>query len=151
MWWPLISFCLREANAKVNQCRTCSLSFRLHPRYRKLNLNHLYFADDLMLFSKGDSTLIKLLCDCLEKFAIVSGQHANKSKFAIYATGLPKSLTDVMSIQMDLSLGNMSFRYLGITLISKKIYVVDCDAVIDKMTARFLLWYCKNLSYVARL
>lgn len=69
-------------------------SFRFHPRCRKLKLNHLCFSEDLMLFSKGDSNSIKLLCDCLDKFAMVSGLYANKSNSTIYLASLPQPLRD---------------------------------------------------------
>lgn len=42
--------------------------FKFHPRCRKIKLTHICFADDLMLFSKGDPHSISLLCQCLDGF-----------------------------------------------------------------------------------
>lgn len=123
--------------------------FKFHPSCRKLRLNHLCFADDLMLFSKGDIDSIPVLCQCLDKFASTSGLHANKNKSSIYIVGLPLEVREDIALQMSLPLGNLPFRYLGIPRTSKKISAVDCDVLIDKMTARLRLLYCKNLSYAA--
>ena len=53
-------------------CLMLNPQFKPHPRCRQLKLNHLCFADDLMLLCKGDLTSIKLLCHTLEGFAQTS-------------------------------------------------------------------------------
>ena len=103
------------------------------------------------MFSKGDIDSIRVLCQYLDKFASTSGLHANKNKSAIYIAGLPLEVREDIALQMSFPLGNLSFRYLGIPLTSKKISATDYDVLIDKMTARLRLWYCKNLSYAAQL
>ena len=58
--------------------------FNFHPRCSKLKLNHLVFADDLMLFYKGDLQSIKLLTQGVKTFSTSSGLVANNSKSGIY-------------------------------------------------------------------
>ncbi|KAK6160206.1 hypothetical protein DH2020_003587 [Rehmannia glutinosa] len=54
--------------------------FAYHPKCAKLNITHLAFADDLMLFSKGDCNSVGVLLDCLNKFSRCSGLRANLNK-----------------------------------------------------------------------
>jgi len=42
--------------------------FEYHPHSNKLGLTHLMFADDLLLFCKGDLTSIQILNDALSAF-----------------------------------------------------------------------------------
>lgn len=53
--------------------------FKFHPQCKGLKLNHLCFADDLMLFSKGDTTFVQILRDYIDSFAASSSLHANAS------------------------------------------------------------------------
>ena len=64
-------------------------SFNFHPRCKTIKLSHLCFADDLMLFCKGDILSVQVLCKCLDIFAHTSNLQANSSKFALYTTGVP--------------------------------------------------------------
>ena len=41
--------------------------FNFHPKCAALNIYHLAFADDLILFTRGDVTSVNLIMDCLEK------------------------------------------------------------------------------------
>lgn len=43
--------------------------FRYHPRYKSLGINHLCFADDLILFSNGDYKSINMILQRIELFA----------------------------------------------------------------------------------
>lgn len=88
---------------------------------------------------------------CLDSFAANSGLHANKSKSALYLAGLPQGVKEDFASQMNLPLGALPFKYLGIPLTSKKIFAADSNSLIDKMTSRLRLWYCKNRFYAARL
>ena len=63
--------------------------FKFHPGCKNFKLNHLCFADDLMLFCRGDITSAQILCNCLDTFAASFSLHANASKLAIYLAGIP--------------------------------------------------------------
>lgn len=71
-----LSRCLMELNQNKY--------FQFHPRCRKVGLTHLCFADDLLLFTKGNSKSIQQVQKILDRFAAVSGLKANPSKSCIY-------------------------------------------------------------------
>ena len=43
--------------------------YGFHPRCRRTKLTHLCFADDLMLFCKGDISLVRVLYECIQSFS----------------------------------------------------------------------------------
>nr|GEY90479.1 hypothetical protein [Tanacetum cinerariifolium] len=47
--------------------------------------------------------------------------------------------------------GKLSVRYLGIPLLSKRLYVNDCYVSVDKVKKRILNWKNKLMSFVGRL
>ena len=106
-------------------------SFHFHPRCKRLKLNYLCFADDLLLFSKGEEVSIKLLYQCLDKFAVFSGLYANHPKSAIYLAGVPLPGKVQLAARMNLPLGTLPFRFFGVPLTAKKISAADCDVLID--------------------
>lgn len=61
-----------------------SREFHYHPRCKKLNITHVCFADDLLLFSRGDSQSVRSLFTAFEKFSTASGRKANLNKSSIY-------------------------------------------------------------------
>lgn len=52
-------------------------SFKYHPKCKSILLDHLAFADDLMLVSKADYNSPLLLKKCFDEFYVVSGLSAN--------------------------------------------------------------------------
>ena len=55
-------------------------------RYRcaSLEFNYLIFADDLMLFCKGDISSVILMVRAMRAFSLASGFHANNDKTTLY-------------------------------------------------------------------
>lgn len=62
--------------------------FHFHPRCKKIGLIHVCFADDLLLFTKGDTSSIHQLIEVLDKFAKASGLKANHLIINIYFGGV---------------------------------------------------------------
>ena len=62
--------------------------FKFHPRCSKIKLNHLAFADDLMLFCKGDLQSISILIRTVDYFSSCFVLKANNSKSGIYLAGV---------------------------------------------------------------
>ncbi|VFQ84375.1 unnamed protein product [Cuscuta campestris] len=61
--------------------------FSYHKDCAALGITHLAFADDLMLFSRGDFHSVQVLMDVLDQFSRVSGLTLNPTKSNIFLTG----------------------------------------------------------------
>lgn len=55
---------------------------------KRFNITHLSFANDLLMFSRGDLTLVKLLHDKFSIFTSTSRLQENLSKSGIYYGGV---------------------------------------------------------------
>ena len=63
----LFVLCLEYLSRSLNQLKD-SRDFNFHPRCQGLNITHLAFADDLILFSRGDVASVQLMLDKLGSF-----------------------------------------------------------------------------------
>ncbi|XP_070013797.1 uncharacterized protein [Nicotiana sylvestris] len=63
-------------------------NFNYHPRCDKLQVVQLGFADDLLLFCRGDTISVKLLYDCFLNFSQASGLKVNQSKSSVFFGGV---------------------------------------------------------------
>lgn len=66
--------------------------FCFHYRCKSLKLNHLIFADDLMLFCKGGVKSVTLMARALKAFSNASGMKANNEKSVIHFSNVPKEM-----------------------------------------------------------
>lgn len=62
--------------------------FRYHPKCQRMQLNHVCFADDLMLFYRGDVESALCLKRKLEIFLAASGMSVNLLKSEIFLAGV---------------------------------------------------------------
>ena len=120
-------------------------------RCSKIQLNHLAFVDDLMLFCKRDNQSIKILTQGVELFPSSSNLFANNTKSGIYLAGVTNEVRDHAASILDFSFEHLPIKYLGMPLTAKRYTVVDCEYLVDKMTVRIRSWIARNLSYTARL
>ncbi|XP_062076508.1 uncharacterized protein LOC133781498 [Humulus lupulus] len=125
--------------------------FQFHPRCKSLALTHLCFADDLLLFCKGDYVSATLLLRGFKLFSNSSGLKANLGKSAVYGAGMDTysfdRIVDISGYQKSL----LPFKYLGMQICSKMITRADFDCLVDKMTKRIKVWSSRNLSYAGRM
>lgn len=62
--------------------------FKYHHRCSKLNLTHLCFADDLLIFSEANLVSTSIIKQVLEDFEQLSGLKANLSKSSLFCSGV---------------------------------------------------------------
>ncbi|XP_062100242.1 uncharacterized protein LOC133806128 [Humulus lupulus] len=125
--------------------------FKYHDRCATLKLNHLCFANDLLLFCNGDYISILLMLRGLKLFSNTSGLFPNASKTAVYYHGMPATEVERVLDVSGYTRSNLPFRYLGIPIYSKKISAAECKSILEKMTSRVQLWSTRNLSYMGRV
>lgn len=85
---PLLFVIGMEYLSRILKVAGGNEGFSFHPRCLKMKLNHLVFADDLMMFYKGDLHSIMILKRGVETFSDSSGLCANNSKSGIYRAGV---------------------------------------------------------------
>ncbi|XP_020245045.1 uncharacterized protein LOC109823170 [Asparagus officinalis] len=96
-------------------------SFKFHPKCGRLNITHLIFADDLLLFCKGGLSSIQKLYQCVTSFSEVSALKANPNKCAIFYEGVTEPVKDNIKEFLGFTEGSMPIRYLGIPLVCKRL------------------------------
>ncbi|XP_062100393.1 uncharacterized protein LOC133806289 [Humulus lupulus] len=125
-------------------------SYKFHDWCASLKLNHLCFADDILLFSHGDFISILWMLRGLKLFSKTSGLFPNEAKSAIYCSGMCESEIERVVSASGFTQSSLPFRYLGIPICSKRISNAECGIILDKMVARIKQWSSRNLSYSAR-
>ncbi|XP_040956192.1 uncharacterized protein [Gossypium hirsutum] len=93
---------------------------------RNLRLTHLCFADDLLIFTKGN----------LESILVV-GVVSIELLSIVETTGL--------------KIGTLPVRYIGIPLVTRSLENGNCDSLEEKITKCIQSWASRCLSYAGRL
>uniref|UniRef100_A0A803PSJ0 Reverse transcriptase n=1 Tax=Cannabis sativa TaxID=3483 RepID=A0A803PSJ0_CANSA len=88
--------------------------FKFHDICAFLKLNHMCFADDLLVFCNGDFISVMLLLKGLKLFSTSSGLLPNEQKTAIYCSGMPESEVSRILEASNFTRSSLPFRYLGI-------------------------------------
>lgn len=147
---PLLFVICMEYLSRLLMYAGLQKNYLFHYRCKKLALNHLVFADDLIIFSKGDYDSILWNLRSLATFAASSGLCANAGKSAIYSCNMDRSILDRIIQETGYSEDTLPFSYLGVKISAKKLNKDDCQFLIDRIVARIRSWGSRTLSYAGR-
>ncbi|KAH0768980.1 hypothetical protein KY290_012961 [Solanum tuberosum] len=125
--------------------------FKFHPRCAKLIITHLSFADDLIMFSRGDMKSVAALQECFMQFSNASGLKANLGKSCAYFRGMQAQVKEDILHHLGYSSGKLPFKYLGVPLSTKKLLVMEWQSLIEKIISRISSWTTKKLLYAGRV
>lgn len=116
-----------------------------------MKLTHLCFADDLLLFTKGDVTSVQQVMRALDKFASASSLKANNLKSYIYFGGVdPVTKQEILNIS-GMNEGSLPFKYPVLPLSAQKLSVAQCQPLVQKILQRINCWASKLLSYACSI
>ncbi|XP_074300630.1 uncharacterized protein LOC141631922 [Silene latifolia] len=148
---PLLFTLCMEYLSRILTCATGKLKFHYHPLCKQLKLSHLMFADDLLMFCKGDAASMMVLLRAFSSFSLASGLKMNSTKSEVYFNGVPATLRkDILSISGFIE-GQLPFKYLGVPITAGRLKKNDCAVLIDKIVERIRSLGAKKLSYAGRL
>ncbi|XP_074278553.1 uncharacterized protein LOC141602142 [Silene latifolia] len=148
---PLLFTLCMEYFTRIIDCATEKLPFHFHPLCKPMRLTHLMFADDLLLFCKGDAQSIMVLLRAYESFSRASGLKMNPQKSCAYFNGVPSGLKKEILSVSGIKEGSLPFKYLGVPITAGRLKKSDCGVLIDKIVERIRCLGAKKLSFAGRL
>lgn len=90
--------------------------FGFHPKCHNLRITHLTYADDFLVFSKGDVQSVSLIMNCLNEFGYMAGLRVKQLKSNIYMAEVDDYTRYSILNVTGFSCGYLPFRCLGILL-----------------------------------
>jgi hypothetical protein len=125
--------------------------FKYHHRCSRMNITHLCFADDLLLFSEASLSSISVIKAALLEFEGLSGLRTNPSKSSFFCSGVSDRLKASLLQDLQMREEKLHVRYLGVPLISSKLSAGNCRVLVEKIASCINSWSSKKLSFAGRL
>ena len=148
---PYLYVILNNVLSKMLNKAEHAQQFGYHPQCREVQLTHLSFADDILVFTDGTVRSLRGVLAVMYQFTGISGLHINATKSSIFATGQNINLLLAEAAQIEITVGHFPVRYLGMPPTTKALTKQDYEPLIDKVRGRMLSWRNKCLSYAGRL
>ncbi|CAK8543759.1 unnamed protein product [Lathyrus sativus] len=126
-------------------------NFNYHAKCEKLKITNLTFADDVLLFCRGDCISLQMILRTFRDFSNSTGLIMNPNKCRIYFGGLDNEKRRMMKELSGFQEGTLPFKYLGIPLSGKKLNINHFMPLVDRIVARIHHWSSKLLSYARRI
>lgn len=123
-------------------------SFGFHPKCKRTSTISLLFADDLLVFYKGDEVLVRHVQAQIHKFSEAYGLMANEEKSVVYF-GVDNHTQEEITHILNMPLGEFPFRYLGVPLSHKTLTIIQFMPLVDRITQKIKHWICRALSFAA--
>lgn len=126
-------------------------NFNYHWRTKELKLSHLIFADDLLLFCKGDQHSISAMLNSVNRFSAVSGLFPNPAKCLCFFSNVSEEVMHTTLHSTGFQLGEFPIKYLGLPLISSSLKTADCIPLVQRLCAKIDSWTSRFLKLAGRL
>ena len=147
---PLLFVLAMEYFSRIMHKASTLPNYKHHPHCKPLNLTHLMFADDLIIFGKADPPTIQIMKEALDHFSCSTGLVANLHKSQIFLGGCPTSLHNHCIQTIGFQEGSLPMNYLGIPITASRLSKLECSTLVEKITARVHIWATRNLSFAGR-
>ena len=121
-----------------------------HPKCKNIDLTHLCFADDLMVFADGTRNSIEGILRVFDAFDRMSGLKISMEKSTLFMAGNMQKREEILR-DFQFATGSLPVRYLGLPLLTKRMIVLDYLPLIEKIRKRVSSWTGRFLSYAGRL
>ncbi|GAU46322.1 hypothetical protein TSUD_401930 [Trifolium subterraneum] len=113
--------------------------------------SHSFYADDLLVFCKGNLSGLKALKDLFDKYAMESGQVINTSKSTIFSGSITHGRLNLIVQLLNFKLGSLPFNYLGVPIFQGTRKTCHLQPVADKIKLKLSAWKASLLSIAGRV
>ncbi|XP_059278022.1 uncharacterized protein LOC132032416 [Lycium ferocissimum] len=100
--------------------------FEYHTKCKGIKLNHLCFADDILLFCKRTYQSVLLLLRGLQTFTNAFELSTNAGKSNIFLANMEGQHLELCKVT-GYKKGTLPFRYLGVPVSARKLSALDCE------------------------
>ncbi|XP_019257651.1 PREDICTED: uncharacterized protein LOC109235858 [Nicotiana attenuata] len=144
---PSLFVICAEFLSRINHIASLNAFKAFHMNKKGPIINHLAFADDIILFSSGCRKSLGLLMEALTDYERVSGKLVNKQKscFILNPNAQPEEISRVESI-IGMEHKALPIKYLGCPLYVGMKKIVIFSEMITKVINKILGWHTKFLS-----
>lgn len=144
--------CLNELSLALSQAESQKRIFPIKLGQKGLPISHLFFADDIILTSRVNSSGVCHLMELLSKFLSDSHLDLNldKSQVMVSPNASREQKNQIRSF-FGMSLVSNLGKYLGLPLPSSCLSRSHFQPVLDKMSAALSSWQSKLLSMAGRV
>ena len=122
-----------------------------HPRCKNIDLTHLCFVDDLMVFADGTKRSVEGILKVFEDFDKMTGLKISLEKSTLFMAGISNQKQEEIIQHFPFVTGSLPVRYLGLPLFTKSMTVTDFLSLIEKIRKTISSWKNRFLSYAERL
>ncbi|WCJ44055.1 RNA binding RNA-directed DNA polymerase [Euphorbia peplus] len=118
----------------------------------QLPISHLFFADNLILFSKASVDQAIIIKQCLHDFCVASGHKVSDSKSHIFFSEntLPDTRKDILNVIPFSPTTNLG-KYLGVPLLHSRITKNTYQYIVDGIRNKLSGWAANTLSLAGRV
>nr|XP_016481047.1 PREDICTED: uncharacterized protein LOC107802117 [Nicotiana tabacum] len=128
-----------------------NLDFKYHPKCSRNNITHICFADDLIMCCRANRVSIILLIDRFNHFSEVLDLKDNMEKSSLYIAGVTKEFKEMILEEMQFTLGELPFKYLGVPLSSKKLTTYWAHVfLLPKKILKLIISACRTFLWTGR-
>lgn len=147
----LFILCTKALSYLLNNAEASGFITGLPIKRNCLNINHLIFADDSLLFYKANLLGWSHIYHQLELYETASGQRLNKDKTSIFFSSNTRVETrDIITIIASIRRTNSYEEYLGLPALMGRSRCHSFKRVLDKVHTKISSWKSKLLSQVGK-
>ncbi|GKC52787.1 ABC transporter B family member 15-like protein [Tanacetum coccineum] len=110
-----------------------SNGFKYHWQCKDLKLTNLCFVDDLILFCHCDCKSVSVLKKAMAEFSESFGLIPSYDKSVMFLGNVKEAAKVRILNLMPFREGKFPMKYLGVPLVSKRLYLKECQALVDKV------------------
>ncbi|KAL7195827.1 hypothetical protein ACSBR1_035959 [Camellia fascicularis] len=108
--------------------------------HSEIQLTHLQFADDTLLFCEAEEAEVVTIKRILRCFQIVSGLKINFHKSVLCGVGIEEALAQVFASKLNCQCQKLPIKYLGLPLGANIKSRKSWQPVVDKVKSKLALW-----------
>ncbi|XP_060972343.1 uncharacterized protein LOC115710535 [Cannabis sativa] len=147
---PLLFVLVMEYLTRLLIHASNSKGFGYHPMCKSLKLTNLCFADDLVIFCKGNASSLNITQHAFTEFCNATGLTANATKSSIYFGGVSDDTKKLLKGIAKMEEGSFPLKYLGVNLRPTKWKASDCGGIINKIQKNLHCWSSRHLSFAGK-